>query len=47
MKRDLVHINKICYKNALRFNRCNFQTVNAIDFVFSTLHSTPFPDVDV
>ena len=38
---------KICYKNALRLNRCNFRTVNAIDFLFSTLHSTPFLYVDL
>ena len=31
-----------CYKNALRVNRYNFPTVNAIDFLFSTLHTTPF-----
>ena len=28
-----------CYKNASRLNRYNFPTDNAIDFVFSTLHS--------
>ena len=28
-----------CYKNASRLNRCNFPTDNAIDFLFSTLHS--------
>ena len=28
-----------CYKNASRLNRYNFQTDNAIDFLFSTLHS--------
>ena len=38
---------KICYKNALRLNRYNFRTVNAIDVLFSTLHSTPFPYVDL
>ena len=38
---------KICYKNALRLNRYNFRTVNAIDFLFSTLHSTPFLYVDL
>ena len=26
----------------LRLNRYNFQTVKAIDFLFSTLHTTPF-----
>ena len=31
-----------CYKNASRLNRYNFQTDNAIDFLFSTLHTTPF-----
>ena len=30
------------YKNASRFNRYNFPTVNAIDLRFSTLHTTPF-----
>ena len=29
---------KICYKNALRLSRYNFRTVNAIDFLFSSLH---------
>ena len=28
-----------CYKNASRLNRYNFQTDNAIDFLFSTHHS--------
>ena len=31
-----------CYKNASRVNRYNFPTVNAIDFLFATLHTTPF-----
>ena len=31
-----------CYKNASRLNRYNFATDNAIDFLFSTLHTTPF-----
>ena len=31
-----------CYKNASRLNRYNFPTDNAIDFRFSTLHTTPF-----
>ena len=31
-----------CYKNALRLNRYNFPTDNAIDFLFSSLHTTPF-----
>ena len=30
------------YKNASRVNRYNFPTVNAIDFLFSTLYTTPF-----
>ena len=29
-------------KNASRLNRYNFPTDNAIDFLFSTLHTTPF-----
>ena len=28
-----------CYKTALRLNRYNFPTDNAIDFLFSILHS--------
>ena len=40
-------IIKFVYKNALRLNRYNFRTVNAIDFLFSTLHSTPFLYVDL
>ena len=28
-----------CYKNASRLNRYNFPTDNAIDFLFSALHS--------
>ena len=31
-----------CYKNASRLNRYNFSTDKAIDFLFSTLHTTPF-----
>ena len=42
-----MHIIKFCYKNALRLNRYNFRTVKAIDVLFSTLHSTPFPYVDL
>ena len=38
---------KICHKNALRLNRYNFRNVNAIDFLFSALHSTPFLYVDL
>ena len=30
------------YKNHSRLNRYNFGTVHAIDFLFSTLHTTPF-----
>ena len=29
-------------KNALCLNRCNTRTVHAIDFLFSTRHTTPF-----
>ena len=31
-----------CYKNASRLNRYNFRTDNAIDFLISALHTTPF-----
>ena len=31
-----------CYKNASRVNRYNFPTVNAIDFLFSKIHTTSF-----
>ena len=31
-----------CYKNASRLNRYNFPMDNAMDFLFSTLHTTPF-----
>ena len=31
-----------CNKNASRMNRYNFPTDNVIDFLFSTLHTTPF-----
>ena len=31
-----------CYKHAWRLNRYNFPTDNAIVFLFSTLHTTPF-----
>ena len=37
--------HNICYKNALRLNRCDFQTVHAIEFIFSRLYTTPFPYV--
>ena len=47
MKRDLTYGTvsaKIaprlkCYKNASHLNRYNFPMDNAIDFLFSTLHS--------
>ena len=48
-KRDLAHIIKFCYKqinfviNASDLNSYNFRTVNAINFLFSPLHTTPFP----
>ena len=32
-----------CYKNASLLNCYIFRTVNAINFQFSTLHTTPFP----
>ena len=38
---------KICYKNALRLNRYNFRTLNAIDLLFSVLHNTPFLCVEI
>ena len=31
-----------CYKHASRLNRYNFPTDIAIDFLFSTLHTTSF-----
>ena len=31
-----------CHNNASRLNRYNFPTDNAIDFLFSTPHTTPF-----
>ena len=47
-KRDLVHIIKFVIKMPyVRLNRYNFRTVNAIDFLFSILHSTPFLYVDL
>ena len=33
---------KLPLKISLRLNCYNFQTVKAIDFLFSTLHTTPF-----
>ena len=41
-KRDLACIVKKYNKNALRLICYNFQTVNAINFLFSTLHTAPF-----
>ena len=43
-KRDLVQIIKII---VIHLNRYNFRTVNAIDFIFSTLHKTPFLNVNL
>ena len=42
-KRDPVQM----IKYALCLNRCNFRTVHAVDFLFSTLHTTPFQYVNV
>ena len=36
------HVLYIYYKNPLHLNHYNSQTINAIDFLFSTLHTTPF-----
>ena len=37
-----MHIIKFCYnKNASLSNHYNFGKVKAIDFLFSTFHSTP------
>ena len=41
-KRDLAFIIKKYNKNALRLICYNFRTVNAINFLFSTLHTAPF-----
>ena len=41
-KRDLACIIKKFNKSALRLNCYNFRTVNAIVFLFSALHTTPF-----
>ena len=41
-KRDLAFIIKKYNKNALRLICHNFRTVNAITFLFSTLHTAPF-----
>ena len=41
-KRDLACIIKKYNKNALRLICYNFRTVNAINFLFSTLHTAPF-----
>ena len=39
---DNSHLNIKCYINASRLNRYIFRTVNAINILFSTLHTTPF-----
>ena len=41
-KRDLAFIIKKYNKNALRLICYNFRTVNATNFLFSTLHTAPF-----
>ena len=41
-KRDLACIIKKYNKNALRLICYNFRTVNAINFLFPTLHTAPF-----
>ena len=41
-KRDLACIIKKYNKNALRLICYNFRSVNAINFLFSTLHTAPF-----
>ena len=41
-KRDLACIIKKHNKNALRLKCYNFRRVNAIVFLFSALHTTPF-----
>ena len=41
-KRDLACIIKKYDKNALRLICYNFRTVNAINFLFSKLHTAPF-----
>ena len=41
-KRDLAFIIKKYNTNALRLICYNFRTVNAINFLFSTLHTAPF-----
>ena len=46
-RKGTVQIIKFVLKNALCLNRCNFRTVHAIDFLFSTLHTTPFQYVNV
>ena len=38
-----IYIYIQCYNNASLLNRYIFRTVNAINFLFSTLHTTPFP----
>ena len=37
-----IHVYIKCYINASRLNRYIFRTVNAINILFSTLHTTPF-----
>ena len=37
-----IYGTKLPLKIPLRLNHYNFQTVRAIDFLFSTLHTTPF-----
>ena len=39
---SLYNCNYKRYQNHSRLNRYNFGTVHAIDFLFSTLHTTPF-----
>ena len=39
---DNSHLYIKCYINASRLNRYIFRTVNAINILFSTLHTTPF-----
>ena len=38
---------KLPLKIPLRLNRYNFQTVKAIDFLFSTLRTTPFLYIEI
>ena len=41
-KNFVIHINIKIIMNYSRLNRYNFRTVIAIDFLFSTLHTTSF-----